>query len=101
MLKKGRDEIKQFFYYFLFPYILFMRGLSRVIKTEAAMSNIFLLCFVPVHILIIGYGISESLFLEVVSALYLFAGLFAPMLYFDSDVRRAHAKPDDIPHKAR
>lgn len=93
--------MKRFFYYLLFPYILFMRGLSRFIKTEAAMSNVFLLCFVPVHILIIGYGISESLFLEVVSVLYLFAGLFAPMLYFDSDVRRGQAKPDNLPRKAR
>lgn len=52
------------------------------------MSNVFLLCFVPVHILIIGYGISESLFLEVVSVLYLFAGLFAPMFYFESDIKK-------------
>lgn len=80
--------MKRFFYYLLFPYILFMRGLSRFIKTEAAMSNVFLLCFVPIHILIIGYGISESLFLEVVSVLYLFAGLFAPMFYFESDIKK-------------
>ena len=78
-----------------------MRGLSRFIRTEVAMFSIFLLCFVPVHILIIGYGISESLFLEIVIVLYLLAGLFAPMFYLESNIRRGHAKPDKIPRKAR
>lgn len=61
------------------------------------MSNAFMLFFVPVHILIIGYSLPVSLLLEIVSVFYLSAGLFTPMFYFESDVRRRRTKPGYIP----
>lgn len=49
-LGKGRCDMKRFFYYILFPYILLMRGLYRFIKTEGTMFYAFMLFFVPIHI---------------------------------------------------
>lgn len=88
--------MKRFFYYIFFPYILLMRGLYLFIKTERTMFYAFMLFFVPVHILIIGYGLQVSLLLETVFMIYLSAGLFTPMCYFESDVVRRRTKPGYI-----
>ncbi len=56
------------------------------------MSYAFMLFFVPVHVLIIGYGLQASRFLETLFVLYLSAGLFTPMCYFESDVVRRRTK---------
>lgn len=61
------------------------------------MSYAFMLIFVPAHILIIGYGLQVSLLLETVFGIYLLAGLFTPMYYFESDVRRKRTKPGYVP----
>lgn len=74
-----------------------MRGLHRFIKTESTMSYAFMLFFVPVHVLIIGYGLPVSLLLETVFMIYLSAGLFTPVYYFESDVRRRRTKPGYVP----
>ncbi len=65
------------------------------------MSYAFMLIFVPVHVLIIGYGLQVSLLLETVFRIYLLAGLFTPVYYFASDVRRKRTKPGYIPHNER
>lgn len=89
--------MKRFFYYILFPYILLMRGLYRFIKTEGTMFYAFMLFFVPIHILIIGYSLPVSLLLETLFMIYLSAGLFTPMYYFESDVKRRRTKPGYVP----
>lgn len=93
--------MKRIFYYFLFPYILFMRGLYPFIKTEKGMMIAFMLVFVFGWTLISEDLISVPLLLEAFIPLYLSIGVTTPVYYFESDVRRRRTKPGYIPRNER
>ena len=89
--------MNRFFYYFYFPFILFMRILYRFIKTEFMMTVALFVVVTPLMVLILGDFIQLPLYLKTFVSVYFSMAMYTPFHYFDSDVKRRRPKPGYIP----